>query len=147
VVGRQKVADLLADLGYSLQANRKTRVGSAVHPDRDEQFNYINEQARAFQNQQQPVISVDTKKKELVGDFKNAGQEWEPKGDPQEVQGHDFPDQNWARRSPMAYMIKMPTLVGSASVRITTPQNLQSKVSVVGGTIWDACAIRMQVNY
>jgi hypothetical protein len=100
VVGRQKVADLLADLGYSLQANRKTKEGSADHPDRDEQFNYINEQVRAFQNQQQPVISVDTKKKELVGDFKNAGQEWEPKGDPQEVQGHDFPDPKLGKANP-----------------------------------------------
>lgn len=100
VVGRQKVADLLAELGYSLQANRKTREGSADHPDRDQQFNYINEQASAFQNQGQPVISVDTKKKELVGDFKNAGQEWEPKGEPQEVQGHDFPDPKLGKANP-----------------------------------------------
>jgi len=92
VVGRQKVADLLAELGCSLQANRKTKEGSADHPGRDQQFNFINEQASAFQNRSQPVISADTKKKELVGDFKNAGQEWEPKGAPQEVQGHDFPD-------------------------------------------------------
>jgi hypothetical protein len=65
VVGRQKVADLLAELGYSLQAKRKTKEGSANHPDRDQQFAYINEQAVAFQQRKQPVISVDTKKKEF----------------------------------------------------------------------------------
>lgn len=100
VVGRQKIADLLAEMGYSLQANRKTKEGSADHPDRDQQFNYINEQASAFQTRGQPVISVDTKKKELVGDFKNAGQEWEPKGEPQEVQGHDFPDPKLGKANP-----------------------------------------------
>jgi hypothetical protein len=100
VVGRQKVADLLAELGYSLQANRKTKEGSADHPDRDQQFNYINDQATLFQNHQQPVISVDTKKKELVGEFKNAGQEWQPKGEPVQVQGHDFPDPKLGKASP-----------------------------------------------
>jgi hypothetical protein len=100
VVGRQKVADLLAELGYSLQANRKTKEGSADHPDRDQQFNYINEQATTFQNQMQPVISVDTKKKELVGEFKNAGQEWQPKGDPVQVNGHDFPDRQLGKANP-----------------------------------------------
>ena len=92
VVGRQKISDLLADLGYSLQANRKTKEGSADHPDRDQQFHYINEQAMEFQQRQEPVISVDTKKKELVGEFKNGGQEWQPQGDPEEVNGHDVPD-------------------------------------------------------
>ena len=92
VVGRQKISDLLADLGYSLQANRKTKEGSADHPARDQQFHYINEQAMAFQRRQEPVISVYTKKKELVGEFKNGGQEWQPQGDPEEVNGHDVPD-------------------------------------------------------
>ncbi len=100
VVGRQKVADLLAELGYSLQANRKTKEGSADHPDRDQQFNYINDQAIAFQQRRQPVISVDTKKKELVGEFKNGGQEWQPKGDPELVQGHDFPDPKLGKANP-----------------------------------------------
>lgn len=67
VIGRQKVADLLAELGYSLQANQKTKEGSANHPDRDQQFNYINEQTAAFQLRNHPVISVDTKKKESAG--------------------------------------------------------------------------------
>ncbi len=100
VVGRQKVADLLAELGYSLQANKKTKEGSANHPDRDQQFNYINEQATAFQLRNEPVISVDTKKKELVGEFKNGGQEWQPKGDPEQVQGHDFPDPKLGKANP-----------------------------------------------
>lgn len=98
-VGRQKVADLLSELGYSLQANRKTKEG-ADNPDRDAQFNYINEQVAAFLQSSQPVISVDTKKKELVGDFKNAGQEWQPQGEPELVKGHDFPDPELGKANP-----------------------------------------------
>src|SRR5207244_1616618 len=78
-VGYRTVAALLHDLDYSLQANRKTREGAA-HPDRDAQFEHINQQVRAFQRAGQPVVSVDTKKRELVGNFKNPGQEWRPAG-------------------------------------------------------------------
>ena len=88
-VSRQLVAELLAAAGYSLQANRKTREGTS-HPDRDAQFRYINELVRRVQAARQPVISVDTKKKELVGDFKNQGQEWRPRGRPTRVRVHDF---------------------------------------------------------
>jgi transposase len=88
-VSRQLVAELLAVAGYSLQANRKTREGTA-HPDRDAQFRYINTRVRRFQAAAQPVISVDTKKKELVGDFKNGGREWRPQGQPTRVRVHDF---------------------------------------------------------
>ncbi len=98
-VGRQKVAGLLSELGYSLQANRKTKEG-ADNPDRDAQFNYINEQVAEFLQSSQPVISVDTKKKELVGDFKNAGQEWQPQGEPELVKGHDFPDPELGKANP-----------------------------------------------
>ena len=83
------VAELLHELGYSLQANRKTLEG-ASHPDRDAQFQHISEQVQAFQASADPVISVDTKKKELVGDFKNGGREWRPRGDPEPVRVHDF---------------------------------------------------------
>ncbi|MEK7993163.1 MAG: ISAzo13 family transposase [Planctomycetota bacterium] len=83
------VAELLRELGYSLQANRKTLEG-ASHPDRDAQFQHISEQAQAFQATVDPVISVDTKKKELVGDFKNGGREWRPRGKPEPVRVHDF---------------------------------------------------------
>ena len=88
-VSRQLVAELLAEAGYSLQANRKTREGPS-HPDRDTQFRYITQHVRRFQAAGQPVISVDTKKKELVGDFKNAGRQWRPKGEPTIVRVHDF---------------------------------------------------------
>lgn len=85
------VGQLLHELGYSLQSVRKSREGTS-HPDRNTQFEHINAMAINFQQRNQPVISVDTKKKELVGDFKNAGQEWQPKGAPEKVQVHDFPD-------------------------------------------------------
>ncbi|EFK07225.1 rhodopirellula transposase, partial [delta proteobacterium NaphS2] len=98
-IGRQKVSELLADLGYSLQANRKVREGSR-HPDRDAQFRYIYNQVKVFQENNQPVISVDTKKKELVGDFKNAGREWQPKGQPDSVRVHDFADKNLGKVNP-----------------------------------------------
>jgi transposase len=90
-VSERTVNRLLHDLGYSLQSNRKTLEGCA-HPDRDAQFQHINRRAKAFQKQRQPVISVDTKKKELVGQFRNGGREWHPHGQPEEVQVHDFPD-------------------------------------------------------
>lgn len=85
------VAALLHDLDYSLQANRKTKEGSS-HPDRDTQFAYINQQVQAFQKGGQPVVSVDTKKKELVGDFRSAGREWHRRGHPEEVRAKTFPD-------------------------------------------------------
>jgi transposase len=90
-VGERTVAALLREAGYSLQANRKTREGDA-HPDRNAQFEHINGQVLRFQNRLQPVISVDTKKKELVGDFRNGGREWQPRGKPEEVRVHDFQD-------------------------------------------------------
>ena len=88
-VGHRVVNELLHQLGYTLQANRKSTEG-AQHPDRDAQFNYLNEQVRSAQQQGHPVISVDTKKKELVGEFKNGGREWRAKGDPEQVKVHDF---------------------------------------------------------
>jgi len=93
------VATLLKRAGYSLQSNRKTKEGSS-HPDRNAQFEYINKRAIAFQRRHQPVVSVDTKKKELVGEFKNAGEEWQPKGKPEEVKVHDFPDKKLGKAIP-----------------------------------------------
>jgi AcrR family transcriptional regulator len=89
-VSHSTVADLLRAADYSLQAPRKTLEGSA-HPDRDAQFRYLNERTKAFQAAGLPVISVDTKKKELVGPFKNGGREWRPQGRPELVNVHDFP--------------------------------------------------------
>jgi Rhodopirellula transposase DDE domain len=93
------VAALLIEMGYSLQANRKTREG-ASHPDRNAQFEYINNQVRRLQKRGQPVVSVDTKKKELLGDFKNCGQEWQPQGQPEEVRVHDFQDPKLGKAIP-----------------------------------------------
>jgi hypothetical protein len=98
-VGRQTVAHLLAALGYSLQANRKTKEGTS-HPDRNAQFAYINARVRAFQKRGYPVVSVDTKKKELVGDFKNGGREWRPHGQPELVRVYDFADQDLGKAIP-----------------------------------------------
>jgi hypothetical protein len=93
------VGDLLRGLGYSLQANSKTREGSR-HIDRNAQFEYISTQATAFLAAQEPIISVDTKKKELVGNFKNNGREWRPKDSPELVNVHDFIDPKLARAVP-----------------------------------------------
>jgi hypothetical protein len=98
-VGRETVASLLHDAGYSLQANRKTREGD-WHPDRDAQFRYINRLVQARLRRGQPAVSVDTKKKELVGDFRNGGREWQPQGRPEEVRVHDFCDKTLGKVIP-----------------------------------------------
>ncbi len=98
-VGRQKVAELLADLGYSLQGNRKTLEGGK-HPDRNAQFEHIARRTKTFLRACQPAISVDTKKKELVGNYKAVGREWRPKGKPTEVKVHDFVDKELGRAIP-----------------------------------------------
>jgi Rhodopirellula transposase DDE domain len=98
-VSYRTVASLLHDLDYSLQANRKTRERSS-HPDRNAQFEHISRQVRLFQQAGQPVVSVDSKKRELVGDFKNGGQEWRPAGDPEEVRTKDFPDKRLGKVTP-----------------------------------------------
>ena len=90
-ISARAVAQLLNEAGYSLQGNRKTLEGTA-HPDRNTQFEYINAKVKRFQQRAQPVISVDTKKKELVGPYKNHGREWQRKGEPERVDVHDFPD-------------------------------------------------------
>jgi hypothetical protein len=98
-VSYRTVAALLHDLDYSLQANRKTKEG-ASHPDRDAQFEHINRQVRLFQQAGQPVVSVDTKKRELIGDSKNVGQEWRPTEAPEEVRAKDFPDKRLGKVTP-----------------------------------------------
>jgi len=98
-VSHQTVARLLQATGYHLQVNRKTREGDS-HPDRDAQFEYIAGRVRSFQRRGQPVVSVDTKKKELVGDFKNAGREWQPEGSPEEVRCKDFKDKELGKVAP-----------------------------------------------
>jgi hypothetical protein len=95
----RSVNRLLHELGYSLQSNRKTIEGGD-HPDRDLQFQYINRSVKAFRRRRQPVVSVDTKKKELVGQFRSGGREWEPKGRPEKVNVHDFPDKHLGKAIP-----------------------------------------------
>jgi DDE family transposase len=98
-VSDRTVAALLIQAGYSLQANRKTREG-ASHPDRNAQFEYLNASVQRFHRRGQPAISVDTKKKELVGDFKNGGREWRPAGEPENVRVHDFLDKKLGKAIP-----------------------------------------------
>ncbi len=98
-ISYRSIAALLAELGYSLQGNAKTREGSA-HPDRDGQFEEIARQVSAFLAAGEPVISVDTKKKELVGNFKNGGREWRPQGAPEAVKVHDFADKELGKAAP-----------------------------------------------
>jgi hypothetical protein len=102
VVSARTVAGLLQAHQYSLQSNRKRFEGKS-HPDRDAQFQYINRQVLAFQGDGQPVVSVDTKKKELVGRYRNGGQEWDPQGCPEEVLTHDFPDPRQGKAIPGAF--------------------------------------------
>jgi Rhodopirellula transposase DDE domain len=90
-ISHDSVGRLVEAIGYRLQANRKTEEGSD-HPDRDAQFEYINQCIRRFQKRHQPVVSVDAKKRELIGNFRNSGREWRPKGSPQRVRTHDFRD-------------------------------------------------------
>ena len=98
------VGRCLEDMGYTLQSNVKTREGPQ-HPNRDAQFRYFNGQVKAFRRSRDAVISVDTKKKELVGAFKNAGRRWLPQGQPDEVTVHDFPHLGQGRQVPTGRMI------------------------------------------
>ena len=98
-VSSTTVGRLLHELGYSLQAVRKSREG-ASHPDRNAQFEHINVQAEDFLQRRQPVVSVDTKKKELVGEFKNGGREWQPQGRPEQALVHDFPQDSLGKAIP-----------------------------------------------
>ena len=98
-LSHQTVGRLLVDLGYSLQANRKTEEGQD-HPDRDAQFEHIIAKVRSLQRRGQPAVSVDTKKKEIVGNYKNSGRDWEPRGQPRRVKSRDFPDKVLGKVAP-----------------------------------------------
>jgi hypothetical protein len=113
-VGARTVAPLLHALDYSLQANRKTREGTA-HPDRNAQFADINAQVRACQARGQPVVAIEAKQKALVGDVANNGQEWQPQGPPEEVGTHDFPDPHLGKAMPYG-VYDMTTNHGGVSV-------------------------------
>ena len=124
-VSERTVNRLLHEMGYSLQGNRKTLEGRQ-HPDRDAQFRHISRRVEAFQRQGQPVVSVDTKKKELIGPYRNGGREWRPKGEPEAVKVHDFVDPE-PRRFLMGSTTSEP--VGSAWGWITTRPSLRWRVA------------------
>ena len=138
-VSSSAVGRLLHALGYRLQALRKTREGQQ-HPDRNAQFEHINATAATFLRRGQPVISVDTKKKELVGDFKNAGREWQPTQTPEHVQVHDFPTQAAGRRSRTASTTWRATRLGSASAATTTRRPSRSPPFGNGGSMMGRAA-------
>jgi hypothetical protein len=116
-VSHTLVAELLHEAGYSLQANRKSREGTH-HPDRNAQFEHINRQVTFQIKRGEPAVSVDTKKKELVGYFKNGGREWQPRGRPEDVRVHDFPDPQRAKAIPYG-VYDLRRNVGWVSVGIT----------------------------
>ena len=129
------VAELLHQMDYSLQANRKTLEGSS-HPDRDAQFHHISDKIREFQADHQPVLSVDTKKKELVGDFKNNGRELRPKGDPEKVRVHDFVIPELGRAAPYGvYDVTQNAGWVSVGVDHDRPPS-PPKASGGGGSLW-----------
>ncbi len=138
-VSPRTVATLLKGAGYSLQANRKTREGTA-HPDRDAQFRYLTGLITQGHQHGLPTISVDTKKKELVGDFKNGGREWRPHGQPIPVRVHDFLDPELGKAIPMASTISPTTRAGSASASTMTRRNLPSMRFRCGGPAWAGIA-------
>jgi hypothetical protein len=130
------VAELLHDLGYSLQANQKTLEGSD-HPDRNAQFAHLNGMVQQQLWAGEPVVSVDTKKKELVGPFKNGGRELRPKGVPEQVRVHDFRIPELGR-VPTGSTTLRKTTHGSVWGSIMTPRPLPSRASGAGGAPWDS---------
>ena len=133
-IGRQKVADLLRDLDYSLQGNRKTREGNE-HPDRNAQFEYIAATIADFQSRGQPVISVDTKKKELVGPSKMGATNGVPKARPKKSAFTIFSIRSWARRSPTVSLTCGRTKAGAASASTTPPPSSPPPPSNAGGNV------------
>jgi hypothetical protein len=139
------VAKLLKAQGFSPQANAKTIEGGG-HPDRDAQFSYLNDRVREHHQAACPVISVDTKKKELVGKYKNGGREWRPQGAPEPTNVHDFIDTELGKRSATASTMWPPTPGGCRSAPTTTPPNSPSPPSPPGGAPPDRAATRRRVG-
>jgi hypothetical protein len=149
-ISARAVAQLLNLAGYSLQGNRKTLEGT-IHPDRNAQFEHINGKVKRFQQRGQPVISVDTKKKELVGPYKNAGREWQRKGEPERVDVHDFPDPELGKVIPYG-VFDMSRNKGWVSVGIdhdaATPAmpaadrlvTVNVLMSLIGATVRGSCS-------
>src|SRR5512132_247962 len=132
-VSDDTVGRLLKQQGYRLQRTAKTLEG-AQHPDRDAQFRYLNQQARTHLAAGQPVVSVDAKKKELVGRFANGGAEWQPAGEPDQVNVGDFPDPTLGKAIPYGSTTLAATAAGSGSGPTTTPRRSRSRRCGVGGS-------------
>ena len=144
-IGPQKVSELLADLGDSLQRNRKTPEGAAP-PDRNAQFAHLNAAVTAFQQRGAPVISVDTTKKELVGDFKNAGREWQPQHAPTPVRVHDFLDPALGKAIPYG-VYDVGKNAGWVNVGVDhDTAEFAVEPSAAGGAAWGAGPIRTRPN-
>ncbi len=143
IAGQKLVGRLLKRLNFSLQANCKTREG-ANHPDRNAQFEHINAEVKAFQAAGQPVISVDTKKKELVGDFGNGGRELRPKGQPEPVRVHDFAIPGLGKAVPYGIYDVSANAGSSMSESVLTLENFPSRASDAGGTKSAPRVIRMR---
>ena len=144
-ISADTVCTELVKLGFSRQSNRKADEGSK-HPDRNAQFEYINAKVIAAQAQQQPVISVDTKKKELVGNFKNGGTDYRPKGDPRRVNVHDFEDKKLGKVVPYGVYDVTATPDSSASGSPATPPSSPCSRSAAGSNAWDGSAIPRHGN-
>lgn len=145
-VSHAKVAPILHGLHYSLQSHRKTEEG-AEHPDHDGPFRHINVAVKNSLAQGLPVISVDTKKKELIGNTDNAGQQWLPAKQPKTVQGHDFPDPEISRVIPMVFTTSDVMPVLSAWEPIITPENLPWPPFGGGDALKDGEFIRMRKTF
>ena len=136
-----RIPALLERLHYRRQVNRKIKKGSN-HPDGDAQFEHINKQAIALEAASQPVISVDTKKKELIGAYKNAGSDYRPEGGLDEVNVHDFVDKELGKAVPTASTTSRRTSVASVLASITIPPSSQSTPSAAGTRRWGESVIR-----
>ena len=124
-VSSSSIPKLLGELKYCRHSNRKTKE-SGKHPDRDAQFEYINAKVEEFQAEDQPVISIDAKKKELLGEFKNGGSDYSPQGRPIEVNTHVSRTRNWAKSSPTGSTTSAPTMATSALESTMIPGNSPS---------------------
>ena len=135
------VRRMLAAMDYSLQGNRKTREGTQ-HPDRDGQFRHIADRVNARKRRGEPAISVDTKKKEVLGNLKNAGQTYRPHGDPQTVKTHDFPDPKLGKAVPYGVYDIHGTRPACRWASATTRPSSPWVRSAVGGRNWAGNAMR-----
>jgi len=145
-ISNRTVNRMLHKLDYSLQANKKTNEGSN-HPDRNDQFKYINNKVKKFQKNKYPIISVDAKKKELIGDFKNNGKEWRKKNNPRKVNAHDFPDNTKGKAAPYG-VYDITENKGCVSVSIShDTAEFAAETIKKGGIKWANHFIQMQKKY